>query len=238
MTMSRFVYITEYLPKRYIASPDQDSDRRMCWDFKKGILSDRVRDAFISKVRAIQNDSGQRCTVCFIPASTKEKTSLRFSRLSSALRKEGFDVEEHAIYNASDREAEHIGGKSENPTRTFGFNESAIRGRRIILIDDIITRGRTFNQTAARLMELGAADVTGLFLAKTANPDYHLSCHPSYETDPEYEPDIEDIYPDEMDFEPEYDQDSFYDPEYDYMEEEPDFDAPDCYDYDPSDEQY
>ena len=241
--MNRFVYIIEYLPKRYSASPEQDNARRMCWDFKKGILSDRVRDAFISKVRAIQNDSGKRCMVCFIPASTKEKTILRFSRLSSALKTEGFDVEEHAVFNTSDREAEHINGKSDNPTRTFGFNESKIRERIIILIDDIFTRGRTFNQTAAKLKEMGAIDVIGLFLAKTVNPDYHQADRGSNVINSEYEPDVEDIYLDDMEFEMEYDQYPIYNPDEEYMAEDldqfdPDFEDLDCYDDNPENELY
>ena len=42
-----------------------------------------------------------------------------------------------------------------------------ITGKRTLLLDDIITRGDGFRQTAEKLMDSGAASVTGLFLAQT-----------------------------------------------------------------------
>jgi predicted amidophosphoribosyltransferase len=48
--------------------------------------------------------------------------------------------------------------------------DSSVRGMNIILIDDVITRGQTFNDTGRKLMAAGAASVTGLFLAKTVHP--------------------------------------------------------------------
>ena len=45
----------------------------------------------------------------------------------------------------------------------------------VILVDDVITRGRTFCQTADKLMQNGASSVVGLFVAKTVNPDWNTS---------------------------------------------------------------
>lgn len=43
--------------------------------------------------------------------------------------------------------------------------------KNVILIDDIITTGETFNKTAEQAMRMGAHSVHGLFLAKTVHPD-------------------------------------------------------------------
>jgi predicted amidophosphoribosyltransferase len=62
-----------------------------------------------------------------------------------------------------------VHGKSLNPASDFQVS-SSVRGKNIILIDDVITRGQTFYDTARKLMAAGAASVTGLFLAKTVHP--------------------------------------------------------------------
>jgi predicted amidophosphoribosyltransferase len=47
------------------------------------------------------------------------------------------------------------------------------RGKKVILVDDVITRGRTFVQTADKLIANGASSVEGMFVAKTVNPDWN-----------------------------------------------------------------
>lgn len=48
-----------------------------------------------------------------------------------------------------------------------------IQGKKVILIDDVITRGRTFSDTAIKMINKGASSVVGLFVAKTVNPDWN-----------------------------------------------------------------
>lgn len=199
--MKNFYNITEYLPVRYNGTLKQQQDRDMCFNFKDGILSATVKDAFLKKVEEITKGEKAGWTICFIPASTSDKTKRRFSKLATAFRKVGYIVKENAIFNEYDTEAGHINGKSGNPISSFGFDENAIKGKKIILVDDIITRGITFNMTADKLEELGASSVTGLFLAKTINPDW--SSHTTYYgddyelDDDDYESDFDDYEPDE-----------------------------------------
>lgn len=47
------------------------------------------------------------------------------------------------------------------------------RGKKVILVDDVITRGRTFVQIANKLISNGASSVEGLFVAKTINPNWN-----------------------------------------------------------------
>lgn len=101
----------------------------------------------------------------------------------------GYSVKENAVFNEYDTEAGHINGKSSNPISSFGFDKNAVMGQKVIIIDDIITRGKTFNMTAEKLESLGASCVIGLFLAKTINPDW-ASRSTYYAED--YEPDYND----------------------------------------------
>ncbi len=194
--MSNINYITEYLPKRYNATLKQEQDREMCYAFKDGILTDEVKSAFLSKANEISSGSHADWTICFIPASTSQKTCKRFQHLADAFREAGYDVAFNAVYNKYDRESAIVTGKVANPTESFGYNASAVSGKRVIVIDDIITRGTTFNQVSSELLSMGARAVTGLFLAKTINPDYH----PSYNDEPDYENDY---------WEPDYDESTY-----------------------------
>lgn len=188
--------ILEYLPKRYEATQEQEQNRQICYNFKDGYLSETVKKAFLEKIREITGNNTTGWLICFIPASTSAKTERRFSKLADAIRSEGYDVELRTVYNKYDTEAGHISGKSSNPIEAFGFNAESVNGKNIILIDDIITRGTTFSQVSNKLSGFGAISVSGLFLARTINPDYHPHNSVYDDFDPEsyyeeeYEPDF------------------------------------------------
>ena len=188
--------ILEYLPKRYEATQVQEQNRQICYNFKDGYLSETVKNAFLDKIREITGNNTTGWLICFIPASTSAKTERRFSKLADAIRSEGYDVELRTVYNKYDTEAGHISGKSNNPIEAFGFNAESVNGKNIILIDDIITRGTTFSQVSNKLSGFGAISVSGLFLARTINPDYHPHNSVYDDFDPEsyyeeeYEPDF------------------------------------------------
>lgn len=184
--MNNYFYIKEYLPKRYMATIEQEQDRDMCYAFKNGILTGTMRNLFLSKIQEITQNTKEGWTICFVPASSRQKTLIRYKKLASAIKDAGYNVEQNAIYNVYDKESGHLTGKTDNPIEGFGFDRSKIFGRKIILIDDIITRGTTFSLTADTLKANGATCITGLFLAKTINPDYHPSYIPEEEY---YEPD-------------------------------------------------
>ena len=195
-------YLMEYLPKRYSATMKQEDDREVIYDFKNGYCSLSLMNTIVECIKEIKNETGgNNWSICFIPASTKSKTQARYKKLAEAIQAAGYKVAINAIYNEHDHEAGHLTGKTGNPIEGFGFNASDIAGKKLIVIDDIITRGRTFQMVAEKLETMGAASVTGLFLAKTFNPDYH----------PYYDPTDD------------YDSEDYYDPS-DYYEEEETYD--------------
>lgn len=187
--MNNYYYIKEYLPKRYTADIQQEEDREECYAFKDGILSESVKNSFLGKIKEITSGKTNGWVICFIPASTALNTKVRFSKLADAIRNAGYEVERDAIFNKYDTESGHIAGKTGNPIESFGFDGVKVSGKKVILIDDIITRGTTFNMASSKLMELGAISVIGLFLAKTINPDYHQNyVDDSYYDEPDYDP--------------------------------------------------
>ena len=187
--MNNYHYLKDYLPVRYQANAQQLADRQTCYNFKDGYLNDEVKSGFLNKIQEITNGEKTGWAICFIPASTKSKTQTRYKKLAEAIQASGYKVAIDAIYNEHDHEAGHLTGKTGNPIEGFGFNTSGIAGKKIIVIDDIITRGKTFHMVAEKLMAMGAPTVTGLFLAKTINPDYTPYIDPAefYEEEQTYD---------------------------------------------------
>lgn len=168
------IHLMEYLPKRYEATAKQENDRQVIYNFKNGYCHVELMERFVKNIESLKNFmGGTKFRVCFIPASTHTKTIIRYKHLAAFIKKEtGIASDIETIMPKVDHEAGHITGKKANPAEDFVFKKEDIAGTSIILIDDIITRGTTFTQTANRLIELGATLVTGLFLAKTINPDW------------------------------------------------------------------
>lgn len=187
--MNNYHYLKDYLPVRYQANAQQLADRQTCYNFKDGNINDEVKSGFLNKIQEITNGEKTGWAICFIPASTKSKTQIRYKKLAEAIQAPGYKVAIDAIYNEHDHEAGHLTGKTGNPIEGFGFNTSGIAGKKIIVIDDIITRGKTFQMVAEKLMAMGATTVTGLFLAKTINPDYTPYIDPAefYEEEQTYD---------------------------------------------------
>ena len=187
--MNNYQFLKEYLPVRYQANAQQLADRQTCYNFKDGNINDEVKSGFLNKIQEITNGEKTGWAICFIPASTKSKTQIRYKKLAEAIQASGYKVAIDAIYNEHDHEAGHLTGKTGNPIEGFGFNTSGIAGKKIIVIDDIITRGKTFQMVAEKLMAMGATTVTGLFLAKTINPDYTPYLDPAefYEEEQTYD---------------------------------------------------
>lgn len=167
-------YLMDYIPcsaERYngfTVSSEEQAIRREVWNFKDGCCSQRIFNGLVKGVRELADGN---TVVCFLPASTAEKTRCRYSRVSENLmRFTGIPCSCSAIRKNSDGLSGHIAGKQEDPASDFVFDSSFFRGKKVILIDDVVTRGNTIKGTARRILEAGASEVVGLVVARTYNP--------------------------------------------------------------------
>ena len=177
-----FTNILEYIPKKYVGlSSKQLQDRQAVYSFKDGNCPQYVKEQLLAKVKDLTSGSPSSWVVCFIPASTRDKHIRRYSALASYLRENlGCDVCIDGINVAYDRESGHMTGKTGNPTENMQFNPSLFRGKKVVLIDDVRTRGVTFDQTADRMTNLGAAYVFGVFVAQTIHPNLPIDTTPRH----------------------------------------------------------
>jgi predicted amidophosphoribosyltransferase len=168
-----FSTILEYIPKRYVGLSDkQQQDRQAVYSFKNGNCPSYVKDLLLSRIRNVVSNNPSTWVVCFIPASSESKHYRRYSALSSYLRAHLLcPVYLDGIEVTHDCESGHMTGKTGNPIENMRFNPNRFKGKRVVLIDDVITRGLTFENTADRLTSLGATSVHGVFLAQTIHPN-------------------------------------------------------------------
>ena len=142
--------------------------RRAVWNFKDGACPQFVLNGL---ARGVKQLAGWNSVVCFLPASTREKTLRRYGNIKDRLARESeVPCTMDAIRKSTDGVAGHLAGKEADPAAGFTFDASLFRGKNVILVDDVVTRGNTLKGTARRLLEAGAASVSCLVVARTVNP--------------------------------------------------------------------
>lgn len=162
-----YVNLMEYLPLRYPPTLEEEKNRRIVSNFKRGRCSPELKNQFTDAIKQLKEERKDvKLRVCFIPAITADKTALRYSQLATAIESEtGIPSDYHTILPK--RATELMATGKTDPAEDFLINKEQIEGKDIILIGDIITTGTNFTKTCQKLAELGAKSVIGLFLAKT-----------------------------------------------------------------------
>lgn len=128
--MNNYHYLKDYLPVRYQANAQQLADRQTCYNFKDGNINDEVKSGFLNKIQEITNGEKTGWVICFIPASTKSKTQIRYKKLAEAIQASGYKVAIDAIYNEHDHEAGHLTGKREIQSKASASTPVALQARR------------------------------------------------------------------------------------------------------------
>lgn len=175
----RIKYLLDYYPTtvEFEADDDEWNDRWTVWHFKND--SDKtsekahqhVLDRVILKFVDILNEtfgeeSLKYLTLVCIPASTQEKNDARYKEFSERLcRETGMENGFEHIQVTGARVAKHDGGEDENVN--YSFDDSFFNGKRVILLDDIITKGNSMRIAKAILQKQGAKVICGLAVGKT-----------------------------------------------------------------------
>lgn len=167
-------YFLEYIPKGHpFPTEQQKRERRITYNFKDGILYGTYLDRFVSMISEIIQEPMSDWCICYIPASSQERTRKRYKNLTKLLSKRyNIKIAENAVH-VNDYEPTHLTQNhlaQETVLQYYEVND--YYQKNIILIDDILTTGKTFTRIADMLMETGAKSVHGLFFAKTTHPAF------------------------------------------------------------------
>lgn len=168
----RSVSVGDYYPlKTYPdVSEKRERFRNLIWKFKNGQYfseNDQIQIRLGRLLLDLNPTEFKDYLLIPIPASTVKKTAIRYSRFMPELAER---LNKKLVLNAiTSEDHEPNKGSFKNRIEHFTFFPENYRGKGIILFDDIITSGRTFEQTTERLLETGALNVIGLFLGRTVN---------------------------------------------------------------------
>lgn len=169
----RAVYCMDYYPKNKYPDSALSAEKVRAREFLLGMKDGRFweKSADILEHYLLGHfwkDDLKARAVCYIPASSAEKTRQRFARLDSHVRmRTGICGGLDWIRVMRDRSPTREGSKQDDTTWNLFFDAEKIRGQRIVLVDDITTRGMSFVQCARKLMDFGAVEVVGFFFGKS-----------------------------------------------------------------------
>ena len=161
-----------YIPTTVQADGKAWGIRKKVWKFKDGdtATSSEVAQWVSSTLDEAMPDL-ENCTFVCIPASTEERTQMRYeqfaagvcrmTRMANAYKHIKIEGERLAIH-------EHKVCKTISKVQVLKFDRRFFNGRKVVIFDDVITKGTSFATMVDYLEELGAKVVGGIFLAATA----------------------------------------------------------------------
>lgn len=161
-------YCFDYYPKNRFPSvtAQQEADRRAVWNFKDGSYSyglNRLADFLDGN---FTREEMKNVVVCVIPASTQYKNDIRYKTMCAKIAEKLPVINGYNYITINTDRSDSRTQKSSDTVWNLSFS-SSVRGKTVVLFDDITTRGTSFIQVANKLKEVGASNVHGFFLGKT-----------------------------------------------------------------------
>lgn len=161
-------YCFDYYPKNRFPSvtAQQEADRRAVWNFKDGSYTyglNRLADFLDGN---FTKEEMKNVVVCVIPASTQYKNDIRYKTMCAKIAEKFPVINGYNYITINTDRSDSRTQKSSDTVWNLSFS-SSVRGKTVVLFDDITTRGISFIQVANKLKEAGASNVHGFFLGKT-----------------------------------------------------------------------
>jgi predicted amidophosphoribosyltransferase len=161
-------YCFDYYPKNRFPSvtAQQEADRRAVWNFKDGSYTyglNRLADFLDAN---FTKEEMKNVVVCVIPASTQYKNDIRYKTMCAKIAEKFPVISGYNYITINTDRSDSRTQKSSDTVWNLSFS-SSVRGKTVVLFDDITTRGTSFIQVANKLKEAGASNVHGFFLGKT-----------------------------------------------------------------------
>lgn len=160
-----YYFFYYYVPTRYsMLSSESQYVREEIWNFKNGIHQDLFINHLEKKIKHTFERPNFLTLVC-IPASTRESNKVRFENFSNVLCKKlnminGFQY----ISILKEKSPSHLGGSD---VATYDFDRSFFKGKKVILFDDVVTKGASMQSFMDYLEEVGAEVVCCISIGRT-----------------------------------------------------------------------
>lgn len=168
----QFLPLFKYIPSRYQYLTDwQQGNQRLVYEFKEGHCTEEHMKLFVDAILKVVKDQPQEWVVSYVPASTKAKHHNRFCNLATYIKEHtGCLSDPNLIYRDYDHEPVHRTGHT-GQIEDLKLKDNFDYHKKFILIDDLITTGKSFRTVGDKLMEKGALTVKGIIFAMTIHPN-------------------------------------------------------------------
>lgn len=173
-----YSFLVYYVPKRldeYVSDESLFYQKRI-WNFKDGINQQFFLDE-VKKVFAQEFEHPEEMTLVCIPASSNYSNNRRYGWFSESLcaslgMHNGF---EH-IEIVREKEPKHCGGSDSGE---YEIDASFFNGKKVILFDDVVTRGTSMREFAKFLEQAGASVECCFSIGRTCSErDFTSVVHP------------------------------------------------------------
>lgn len=163
-------YIHDYYPSHCgRVGMEEERARHSVYAFKDGekpYLWAKIFSLCLEQLPSFQEIRGN-AVVIPIPASTRDRNIQRYAKFCRLLSKMlGIEDGFRAIWIDHSRE-QLKGTFGQDKLENIEFNSRYIKGKDIVLCDDVTTTGESLIQMKRKLVELGAKSVMGVFMART-----------------------------------------------------------------------
>lgn len=159
--------IYDYVPKRFTVSDNEKKVRNFIYRFKDG-EADAIERAAETVARMI--GARRNCVFVCIPASNEDTTNKRYKYFAYLVcKKTGMMNGMPHVNVTGEKKSLHQSNKGDEVNRDYRIemDDYFFDGKKVIVFDDIITRGFSFGRFAKNVERSGASVIGGLFLAKT-----------------------------------------------------------------------
>ena len=136
------------------------------WNFKDGSYTYGLNRLAEFLDGNFTKEEMKNVVVCVIPASTQYKNDIRYKAMCSKIAERFPVINGYNYITINSDRSDSRTQKSSDTVWNLSFS-SSVRGKTVVLFDDITTRGTSFIQVANKLKEAGASTVHGFFLGKT-----------------------------------------------------------------------
>ena len=160
-------YLYPYLPKdRQLLEEDRMIGEKL-YNFKRGEYVPGLENEICALFERLGLEKGGYTLLC-MPASNWERTEIRYRRLSSDLSTRMNWTDGFGTLIPVSREPVHLTGRRRPMgTEDFMLDKRMLKGKKILLLDDLLTTGMTVLSVASLLRDAGLTPVAAVFVGRT-----------------------------------------------------------------------
>ena len=156
--------------KHKYATKEEWRVRKLIWAFKDGKEYVNVAHLVANKLVQLYGEEVKNVIFACVPASHAEKNEIRYKDFSSMVCQLCGAVNAFGhitIKGEKISEHEFVSKETAKNKQEIDFDRDFFRGRKVVVFDDILTKGFTYAIFANKVEKLGAEVLGGLFIGKT-----------------------------------------------------------------------